>query len=140
MSKARINQRAKARCLLTEIAPYETPTLFSNWGSYNYVRQLKEIQQPAYLKKLFSCDGASVPFKYRIKKDGIATRTLSLVHPNNSGEVVEFYRKYDIAIIRACKRSQLSLRAPHHVAKFYTHGTGVKQEDRQVEDITEDTA
>ena len=34
MSKARINQKTKERCLLTEIAPYETPTLFSNWGSY----------------------------------------------------------------------------------------------------------
>ena len=140
MSKARINQKTKERCLLTEIAPYETPTLFSNWGSYNYVRSLKDIQQPTFLKKIFSSNGASVPFKFRIKKDGLSTRTLALVHPNNSEKIVEFYRKYDIAIIRACKRSQFSLRAPHHVAKFYTDGKGVKNEDKEVEDITSETA
>jgi hypothetical protein len=140
MSKARINQKTKARCLLTEIAPYETPTLFSNWGSYNYIRSIKNTPHPAYLKKLFSSKGTSVPFKYRIKKDGLSTRTLALVHPNNSEKIVEFYRKYDIAIIRACKRSQFSLRAPHHIAKFFTHGKGFKNEDKEVEDITAETA
>ena len=140
MSKAKINQRTKERCLLTEITPYETPTLFSNWGSYNYILRLSETQQPTYLKKLFSCGSASVPFKYRISKDGVSTRTLSLVHPNSSYDIVAFYTKYDIAIIRACRRSPLSLRAPHHIAKFYTDGKGVEVEDKQVEDITEQTA
>src|SRR5690349_12090455 len=114
MSKARINQKTKERCLLTEIAPYETPTLFSNWGSYNYIRSLKDVKQPPLLRNLFSYNGVSVPFKYRIKKDGISRRTLALVHPHNSEKIVKFYQKYDVAIIRACKRSQLSLRAPHH--------------------------
>jgi len=140
MSKTRINQKTKERCLLTEIVPYETPTLFSNWGSYNYVRSLKDAPSPRFLKKLFSPDSTTVPFKYRIKKDGLSSRTLYLVHPANSERIVEFYRKYDIAIIRACKRSQISLRAPHHVAKFYTSGQGIGNEEQAVEDITAETA
>jgi hypothetical protein len=140
MSKSRIDTRAKARCLLTEIAPYETPTLFSNWGSYNYVHSLKGAAQPTYLTNLFTRKYVSVPFKYRIKKNSSATRTLSLVHPNNSDDIVEFYNKYDIAIIRACKRSQFSLRAPHHVARFYTRGKGAVGDLKQIEDITEETA
>ena len=140
MSKTRINQKTKERCLLTEIVPYETPTLFSNWGSYNYVRSLKDAHPPTFLKKLFSAHSTTVPFKYKIKKDGLSSRTLFLVHPGNSERIVDFYRKYDIAIIRACKRSQISLRAPHHVAKFYTSGQVVGKDELAVEDITAETA
>jgi len=143
MSKSRINQKTKERCLLTEVAPYETPTLFSNWGSYNYLLSInKSTLQPALLKKLYSSThrSVSVPFKFKIKKDGLSTRTLSLVHPSNSEKIVTFYEKYDIAILRACKRSQISLRAPHHVAKFYTSSKGIYNEDKDVEDITAETA
>ncbi len=140
MSKARINQKAKARCLLTEIAPYETPTLFSNWGSYNYICSIKDNPHPPYLKKLFERKNTSVPYKYRINKDGLSTRTLSLVHPNNSDQIVNFYDRYDIAIIRACRRSLFSLRAPHRIARFYTFSKGLANEDRNVESITEETA
>jgi len=143
MSKTRINQKTTERCLLTEVAPYETPTLFSNWGSYNYLLSVNKIaNQPTFLKKLFGVDQkpTSAPFKYKIKKDSLSMRTLSLVHPNNSEDIVEFYQKYDIAILRACKRSQISLRAPHHIAKFFTSGVGIHNEDEDVEDITSETA
>jgi len=143
MSKKRINQKTKERCLLTEVAPYETPTLFSNWGSYNYLLALKKATaQPALLKKLYGVNHkpTSAPFKYRIKKDSLSTRTLYLVHPNNSENIVEFYQKHDVAILRACKRSPISLRSPHHVAKLFTSGVGINNEDEDVEDITSETA
>jgi hypothetical protein len=138
--KARISQRTRERCLLTEIAPYETPMLFSNWGSYNYCRGLSGQLHPNFLKTLFSPTKLSIPFKYRIKKDAVSFRTLSLVHPHHSKAIVDFYQHYDVTIIRACKRSPVSLRAPHHVAKFYLVGKGAASESEGVEEITAETA
>jgi hypothetical protein len=92
------------------------------------------------LRKLFTAGKLSIPFKYRIKKDGVSTRTLSLIHPHHSKAIVEFYQKYDVTIIRACRRSPLSLRSPHRIAKFFTLGKATTKSEKEVEDITEETA
>ena len=140
MSKTRIDQKTIERCLLTEIVPYETPILFSNWGSFNYCRTISARKQPDYLSRMFSNKASSIPYKFRIRKDGSAFRTLSLVHPKHSGAIVDFYTDHDVLIAKLCKRSIYSLRAPSRIAKFYVEGKGSEGSPNAVEDITADTA
>ena len=146
MSKVKINKSSFERCLLTEIAPYETPILFSNWGSYNYIKNLQTKNTGTFLKRIFDSEKKpSIPYKYRIKKDAENNRTLFLAHPHHSQSIVNFYKRFDVAIIRACKKSPFSIRFPHHTAKNYTASVLVKssynrQQEMLVEDITAETA
>ena len=140
MPKAKINQTTIERCLLTEVLPYETPILFSNWGSYNFCRKLHKASPPPYLSALFRGDKFSIPYKFKIKKDQSSQRTLSVCHPKHSNNIVDFYKRFGGAVLQACRKSAFSLRAPHHVAKFYTKPGGKITDGKHVEDITAETA
>lgn len=141
MNKLRIRQNTPERCLLTEIAPYETPIVFSNWGSYNYEKNLaSKPVVPNLLKKMFEKGGWTTPYKFRIQKDADSTRTLFLTHPKHSKEIVSFYQRNAVFMLRACKRSHFSLRAPHRVARFYFTQPSEKDPERRVEEITAESS
>lgn len=115
----KINKNDKWRVLLTEVLPYETPMLFSNEGFYeiagkdNYISILDTINNQANKE-------STIPFEYKIRKniDG-DTRVISIVHPKNQIDIVNFYEKYYSLILHLCSKSPLSLRSLSKVAKHY---------------------
>ena len=120
MSKRKINRSIFERCLLTEVSPYETPLIYSNWGSYNYYRNLKPKAVPSDLKKILEHGKPTVPLNYSYFKDSIKKRTLSLIHPGASKNIIELYEKYELLILRLTQKSLYSIRYPHSVARYFT--------------------
>jgi len=141
MSRRRINQNNYARCLLTEITPYETPIRFSNWGSYNYHTKKDIFASPPFtpLHYLLEAKNDGIPYSYKIAKDNNSLRTLSLAHPKHSADIISLYKEYALVILKACRRSTTSLRRPHHIAKFYIGEKGGNKDLKRIEDITEQT-
>lgn len=142
MPAKRIRQDLYERVLLTEVAPYETPINFSFWGAYNYCKNLQASTTSEYLHKLLQNKkhSASIPFKYRIRKDATSHRTLALIHPKHSSDIVSFYENHDTQILKACKKSQFSLRAPHAIAKCFHGGATDDSGPETIEDISAQTA
>lgn len=129
MSRKRINKKIFERSLLTEVMPYETPIVFSNWGSYNYYRTLTQKNIPPLLKNLFDQSGISIPYKYSIKKKSESVRTLSLIHPKNSSLVVDLYQRFELQIIKKNRKSSFSIRYPSEIA------TSFKMKDEEDDDL-----
>jgi hypothetical protein len=140
MSKKRINKRTFERCLLTDIAPYETPILFSNWGSYKYEKVIRNDHHPKLLKKIFGEVRYSIPYTFRIKKDSLDFRHLHLIHPGHSKAIVDFYRSFDVMIVKLCNKSVFSIRAPHEIAKYFNQGKGESIDTKYVEALDESKA
>jgi hypothetical protein len=118
MSKIKIQKDDKNRVLLTELLPYETPMLFSNDGFYNIVKAENHINCFKRIEALKQLKGFGIPFNYEIRKDENDSRTLSVIHPLNQIDFIEFYRKYDSVILHLCSKSPFSLRKVSRIAKF----------------------
>lgn len=59
------------------------------------------------------------PYQFNIAHKANKNRTLSIIHPYNQWQVVEFYDKYKYAILYLCNQSNFSLRKPHKVAQYF---------------------
>lgn len=141
MSKIRINKGIKERCLLTEVAPYETPILYSYWGAFNYHRNLKEKSQPSFLKNILeSAKSGTIPFNFKYDKNSIKKRVLSLVHPGASNDIVDFYNDFEVLIVKHCQISNFSIRYPHSIAKYFVKGIGKDEKSRYIEEMDENKA
>jgi len=124
MSRIIIKKEDSNRVLLTELLPYETPMLFSNKGLYDLLNQGSEkhffnriIQLKQSAKK--GSIGFGIPFDYEINKTIPGkTRTLSIIHPLNQINFIDFYEKYDALIIHLCSKSPFTLRRPNKIAKY----------------------
>lgn len=120
MNRNRIRRDIFQRCLLTEVAPFETPLIWSNWGSYNYFRSLCNRNPPKYIKTIFEdYKSATIPYNYVYNKNIAKIRTLSIMHPNASLGITEIYKNFSLMIIRLCQKSSFSLRRPHSIAKYF---------------------
>ncbi|HOV12702.1 MAG TPA: RNA-directed DNA polymerase [Spirochaetota bacterium] len=120
MSKKKINKYNYERCLLTEISPFETPLIWSNWGSYNYYRNLLQLKKrPEFIDNIFKKSNFTIPYNYIYSKSFIKRRILSIIHPNNSNELIGIYKNYSLAIIRLCQKSSFSIRKPYTIAKYF---------------------
>ncbi|MDF3077999.1 MAG: DNA-binding protein [Sphingobacteriaceae bacterium] len=117
MSKIKIDKNDAVRVLLSETLPYEVPILFSNEGFYQIIKngEFEEFKENLKGKK----KPYGIPFNYLISKssDG-STRRLSVIHPFNQVDFIDFYEKYHSIIIHLCSKSQFSLRRITSVAKF----------------------
>jgi hypothetical protein len=60
----------------------------------------------------------NIPFCYKIRHKENGFRELSIPHPKNQLELVEFYDKYKELIIFHSKQSRFSLRKPENIAKY----------------------
>lgn len=136
MPKNKINKRIYQRCLLTEITPFETPLLFSNWGSFNYEYNLRN-KGIKILNALFNSCKVCIPYTYNINKDSDDYRTLNIPHPGMSKDVVELYKNFDVIISKSCSKSSFSIRAPHNIARWFLIGRGQKITDYYIEQISE---
>lgn len=106
------------RVLVTEILPYETPSIFSGLNFYNRWSKIDDLDPVT--SSIFDGVKYSIPYAYQAHISDEKKRDLHLVHPSLQVEAVKFYRKYDLAIIDRCSKSKVSIRKPRSIASdFY---------------------
>lgn len=59
------------------------------------------------------------PFQFNIAHKTNKNRTLSVIHPFNQWQVVDFYDRYKYSILYLCGQSHFSIRKPHKVAQYF---------------------
>ena len=59
------------------------------------------------------------PFQFNIAHKANKNRTLSVIHPFNQWQVVDFYDRYKYSILYLCSQSHFSIRKPHKVAQYF---------------------
>ena len=59
------------------------------------------------------------PYHFNIAHKPNKNRTLSVIHPYNQWQVVEFYNQYKHSILYLCNQSKYSLRKPHKIAQYF---------------------
>ncbi len=59
------------------------------------------------------------PFQFNIAHKKNKNRTLSVIHPYNQWQVVEFYNLYKYSILYLCNQSKYSIRKPHKIAQYF---------------------
>jgi len=128
-SKVRIRKTDRFRALLTETLPYEVPLLFSNDGLYLAARDgLVEKIKAEHGLDIFDKE-ATIPYKYKIKKNAYDSRELAVMHPVQQIAVGAFYSKYDHLIVGLCQRSPFTLRAPAAIASYFVERVRMQKTD-----------
>ena len=121
--KSNVNKADYSRVVLTETAPYEVPIIFSNEGFYKNC--LRYIDQDDFLLGLFKkivdepIKKHTIPLLYKIRKNEVSLRTLSILHPKSQWEMIEFYKQYSGLICYYCSVSQSSLRYPTKIGSTF---------------------
>lgn len=64
-------------------------------------------------------NGLFYPFQFNIAHKANKYRTLSIIHPYNQWQVVEFYDRYKYSLLYLCSQSNFSLRKPHKIAQYF---------------------
>lgn len=59
------------------------------------------------------------PYQFNIAHKTNKNRTLSIIHPYNQWQVVEFYEQYKYSILYLCNQSSYSIRKPHKIAQYF---------------------
>ncbi len=59
------------------------------------------------------------PYHFNIAHKANKNRTLSVIHPYNQWQVVEFYDQYKYSLLYLCSQSTYSLRKPHKIAQYF---------------------
>jgi hypothetical protein len=126
-TRKKIRKSDYFRVLVTETLPYETPIIFSNEGLYNNITR-KGLLNPVtntliqrLVKGLHRNNPDTKPYKYKVRKNQVEYRQLCLLHPISQLQMKEFYQKYENLILHFCRRSPVSIRAPHDIAgTFYS--------------------
>lgn len=58
-------------------------------------------------------------YQFNIAHKTNKNRTLSIIHPYNQWQVVEFYEQYKYSILYLCNQSSYSIRKPHKIAQYF---------------------
>lgn len=104
--------------------------------TYNVLEQKKRLNEKeanAFASLLFGCyekgkrigalqhrvNALFYPFQFNIAHKKNKNRTLSIIHPYNQWQIVEFYEQYKYSILYLCNQSKYSLRKPHKIAQYY---------------------
>lgn len=134
----------KERVLLSDILPYEVPVIFTNRYFYRFlVRNRISLDSDGkltwkenissgaknILAFLFNTADTSslsgknfpqtIPFTYKILHKSNKYRELSIIHPANQLEIVNFYEKYKHLVLYYCQQDKFSLRYPNKVACYF---------------------
>ena len=130
----------KERVVLSDVLPYEIPLTFSNRhfyhflisnkiefsnGKINYKKGDKALETIVSIifgiepnkKKSF----ISIPFGYKISHKENEYRELTICHPRNQLQMVDFYEQFKELILYYCSVSPFSVRKPYRIAKFIFH-------------------
>ena len=103
------------------------------WNVLKQSKRLEEKDAYAFAALLFGCyeHGKPIsdlkhkncalfyPYQFNIAHKTNKTRTLSIIHPYNQWQVVEFYDQYKYSILYLCSQSKYSLRKPHKIAQYF---------------------
>lgn len=103
------------------------------WNVLKQSKRLEEKDTYAFAALLFGCyeHGKPIsdlkhkncalfyPYQFNIAHKTNKTRTLSIIHPYNQWQVVEFYDQYKYSILYLCSQSKYSLRKPHKIAQYF---------------------
>lgn len=103
------------------------------WNVLKQSKRLNEKDANAFAALLFGCyekgkrigilqhrpNGLFYPYQFNIAHKTNKTRTLSIIHPYNQWQVVEFYDQYKYSILYLCSQSKFSLRKPHKIAQYF---------------------
>lgn len=120
---------SKERVVLSDVLPYETPLTFSNRYFYNYLITKRKYENDAKRKAkykaatqieniLFGTSDMNTPFSFNIKHKENDFRQLSIIHPKNQHQVLQFYNDYKDLILYYSSISPYSIRKPYKIAKF----------------------
>lgn len=107
-----------------------------NKDTWNVLKQSKRLDEKdanAFAALLFGCyekgkrigdlqhrvNALFYPFQFNIAHKKNKNRTLSVIHPYNQWQVVEFYEKYKYSILYLCNQSKFSIRKPHKIAQYF---------------------
>lgn len=105
-------------------------------GKFNVLTQKKRLDENganAFCALLFGCyeEGKGIgilqhrlnalfyPFQFNIAHKTNKNRTLSIIHPYNQWQIVEFYEQYKYSILYLCNQSKYSIRKPHKIAQYF---------------------
>ncbi|MFC7517277.1 antiviral reverse transcriptase Drt3b [Herbaspirillum sp. GCM10030257] len=134
-AKHKIKRSDYNRILVTETLPFETPIIFSNDGLYD---RIKEIESTGAVQRTItealvlgeghpSSVNSTIPYNYKIKKNFVEFRRLSLLHPLSQWQIKNFYQKYERLILHYCSEGVGSIRSPQSIAgSFYNKSSWEK--------------
>ena len=103
------------------------------WNTLKQSKRLNEKDANAFAALLFGCyeqgepisdlkhknNALFYPYHFNIAHKANKNRTLSIIHPYNQWQVVDFYEQYKYSILYLCNQSKYSLRKPHKVAQYF---------------------
>ena len=103
------------------------------WNVLKQSKRLGEKDANAFAALLFGCyeKGKRIgtlqhrlnelfyPYQFNIAHKANKNRTLSIIHPYNQWQVVEFYEQYKYSMLYLCNQSKYSLRKPHKIAQYF---------------------
>lgn len=103
------------------------------WNVLKQSKRLDEKDANAFAALLFGCyekgkrigilqhrlNDLFYPYQFNIAHKANKNRTLSIIHPYNQWQVVEFYEQYKYSILYLCNQSKYSLRKPHKIAHYF---------------------
>ena len=86
-----------------------------NVDEHNFARLLFGLSNDKGLKS----NSVFYPFQFNIAHKIGKSRILTVIHPLNQLQIVDFYEKYKYAILYLCSKSNFSLRKPVKVAQYF---------------------
>lgn len=103
------------------------------WNVLKQSKRLDEKDAYAFAALLFGCyekdkrigilqhrlNALFYPYQFNIAHKTNKNRTLSIIHPYNQWQVVEFYDQYKHSILYLCNQSKYSIRKPHKIAQYF---------------------
>ena len=103
------------------------------WNTLKQSKRLNEKDASAFAALLFGCyeqgkpisdlkhknNALFYPYHFNIAHKANKNRMLSIIHPYNQWQVVDFYEQYKYSILYLCNQSKYSLRKPHKVAQYF---------------------
>lgn len=104
--------------------------------TYNVLKQSKRLDDKdanAFAALLFGCyehdkpisdlkhkvNALFYPYQFNIAHKKNKNRTLSVIHPYNQWQIVEFYEQYKYSLLYLCNQSKYSIRKPHKIAQYF---------------------
>lgn len=103
------------------------------WNILKQSKCLDEKDANAFAALLFGCyekgkgigtlqhrlNALFYPYHFNIAHKPNKNRTLSIIHPYNQWQIVEFYDRYKYSILYLCNQSKYSIRKPHKIAQCF---------------------
>ncbi len=144
--KILLDKRDYRRVLLSDTLPSDSPIIYSNHGLYvNSHRacltggNVLDIIVRGFYKTIVSPDDLSIkgknsiPLKFKILKNDIDFRSLSLLHPRAQNNFAEFYRDHADLILYLCSKSKFSIRAPQKIGgSMYVVDADIENKYREI--------